>query len=542
MALSSCSGDGVIASNNCDGRVKNSVPFVPLAVGLVVRLAIAMLPLDFLLAHIVPDDAFYYLTIARNVVHTGVFTFDRLAPTNGFHPLWQFLLLPISALDLTPEGAFRVMMLLQVMIEGAIIIGLYRLIGRLGGSPRAATAGALLYAVSPLVLTQAGGMNGMETALATLMLVLFLLACARVVLAPDESFPLFTLAAPSALLVVTRLDMAIPAAALYAGLLWACRNNASRLGRTLLAGLAPLALLALTFVINESTFGHPLPVSARSIAWMARDYLGTDAWGINDWAFRIVANLSWTPRYVPFGLIAIRSTIIVTAALLIAGIVLAVCYRPDFRSTAWKSGTPLLLGALALAWVVYIVAQTLRMPLMRSWYHGLWIVPAVVAVARLFHAVSGSNEMGSRRSLVWTSYGLAWMLLGTFNALHHDGRDSTKLHMAKAAVAQLSAGSVIGSWNSGTIAFFAPSLRVINLDGVVNNVAWKYIEQRRLADYVRGAGIEYLADDLGSFAAWGRYWTPEGASLAGIGRRLSSIPIPDGSDTIVLVRLPTHLP
>ena len=44
---------------------------------------------------IVPDDAFYYFTIARNIVEGYGSTFDRLAPTNGYHPLWLLVLVPI---------------------------------------------------------------------------------------------------------------------------------------------------------------------------------------------------------------------------------------------------------------------------------------------------------------------------------------------------------------------------------------------------------------------------------------------------------------
>jgi hypothetical protein len=37
-------------------------------------------------------DAFYYLTVARNIVELGFPTFDHERATNGFHPAWQFLL------------------------------------------------------------------------------------------------------------------------------------------------------------------------------------------------------------------------------------------------------------------------------------------------------------------------------------------------------------------------------------------------------------------------------------------------------------------
>ncbi len=518
------------------------MPLVPLALGLCVRLTIAFLSLDFLLAHIVPDDTFYYLTIARNVVHTGVFTFDGIAPTNGFHPLWQIVLIPIAAINLTPEATLRLVLVLLALIESGTIVGLHRLVGRLGGSASAATTGAMLYALSPVVLTQAGGMNGMETAVASMMFVLFLNVSARALVDGSGPLPASALALASALLVIARLDMAIPTAVIYGALLWVYRRDGFRFRRIAAAGCVPVAALGAFLAINAFVFGHPLPVSAQSIAWMARDYLGVEHWGLGQWAFRIGANLTWTPRYVPFGLSAIHATIVVTASLAAVGALLTSMYRWDFRGTRWSRGARVLLSALAASWVVFIVVQTFRIPLMRSWYHGLWIVPAVLFASRLYEALCGRQPVLPTRRIIWWSFGTALILLGSFNAFQHEGRDSTKLHMAEAALRVLPTGSIIGSWNSGTMAFFAPTLRVINLDGVVNNVAWTYIERRRLVDYVRGVGIAYLADDLGSFSVWGAYWTPRGSSLAGLGHRLTSIPIPDGSDTIVLVRLPQHLP
>jgi len=43
-------------------------------------------------------DAFYYLTIARNASWALPTSFDGVAPTNGFHPLWQYLLIVVLKL------------------------------------------------------------------------------------------------------------------------------------------------------------------------------------------------------------------------------------------------------------------------------------------------------------------------------------------------------------------------------------------------------------------------------------------------------------
>ncbi len=40
-----------------------------------------------------PDDAFYYLTLARNFHHLRRWTFDLVSTTSGFHPLWAYLVI-----------------------------------------------------------------------------------------------------------------------------------------------------------------------------------------------------------------------------------------------------------------------------------------------------------------------------------------------------------------------------------------------------------------------------------------------------------------
>ena len=38
------------------------------------------------------DDPLFYLVVARNMVFSGIQSFSGIFPTNGVHPLWQYLL------------------------------------------------------------------------------------------------------------------------------------------------------------------------------------------------------------------------------------------------------------------------------------------------------------------------------------------------------------------------------------------------------------------------------------------------------------------
>ena len=71
------------------------------AVALAFLVALVLWPRALVLA-MASDDAFYYFKIARNIINGAGCSFDGLAPTNGFHPLWMVFLLPIYFL--VPES------------------------------------------------------------------------------------------------------------------------------------------------------------------------------------------------------------------------------------------------------------------------------------------------------------------------------------------------------------------------------------------------------------------------------------------------------
>ena len=115
---------------------------------------------------VVADDAFYYFTIARQLAAGHGATFDGLAPTNGFHPLWLLLLTPVFALT----GALRagswvgvhLALSLCALLDVVSGVLLWRLLRRLG-SPRGAHWAAAVWFLSPVTVLLS--LRGLESAL-----------------------------------------------------------------------------------------------------------------------------------------------------------------------------------------------------------------------------------------------------------------------------------------------------------------------------------------------------------------------------------------
>jgi hypothetical protein len=117
------------------------------------------------------DDAYYYFKVAQNISEGNGSTFDGINPTNGYHPLWMLICVPIFALarfDLILP--LRVLVLVMSGLSAATGILLYRLIGRLF-APAIGAVAALYWVFNYDLLTRVY-QQGLETGIATFFILL----------------------------------------------------------------------------------------------------------------------------------------------------------------------------------------------------------------------------------------------------------------------------------------------------------------------------------------------------------------------------------
>ena len=117
------------------------------------------------------DDAYYYFKVAQNISEGHGSTFDGINRTNGYHPLWMLICIPIFALarfDLILP--LRVLLLVMSGLSIATAILLYRLVGRIF-MPAIGAIAALFWVFSwdvLFILYQ----NGLESGIAAFFIVL----------------------------------------------------------------------------------------------------------------------------------------------------------------------------------------------------------------------------------------------------------------------------------------------------------------------------------------------------------------------------------
>jgi hypothetical protein len=121
-----------------------------------------------LLLDLIPDDAAYYFKIAENFNKGLGFSFDGLHQTNGFQPLWQYILIAFFFfLPSDAESLYRSALILQTIIISLSALLLFRSVNKVNGEANDSIA---LGIVILLVFSQA--VNGMESAVVVLMVVI----------------------------------------------------------------------------------------------------------------------------------------------------------------------------------------------------------------------------------------------------------------------------------------------------------------------------------------------------------------------------------
>jgi hypothetical protein len=117
------------------------------------------------------DDAYYYFKVAQNISEGHGSTFDGVDRTNGYHPLWMLICVPIFALarfDLILP--LRILLLVMGGLSVATAILLYRLIGRVF-APVVGAVVAFFWVFSQKILFTFY-QNGLESGIAAFFIVL----------------------------------------------------------------------------------------------------------------------------------------------------------------------------------------------------------------------------------------------------------------------------------------------------------------------------------------------------------------------------------
>jgi hypothetical protein len=214
------------------------------------------------------DDAYYYFKVAQNISEGHGSTFDGINRTNGYHPLWMLICVPIFALarfDLILP--LRVLLLVMSGLSVATSILLYRLIGKIF-APAIGAFAALFWVFSPDVLNTLY-QNGLESGIAAFFVILLVYKLYEFELSWRKNEvskrEIATLAVIALLAMFSRLDLVF--LAVIAGIWIVFRGHLLRFFLPLdISSLIIVSLLAFIIRVDITGYYEYVPVALMMMA------------------------------------------------------------------------------------------------------------------------------------------------------------------------------------------------------------------------------------------------------------------------------------
>ena len=452
------------------------------------------------------DDAFYYFQIAYHMAEGRFSTFDGgVTRTNGYHPLWLFVITPFYWIFDKTEALFAIKAFEIMLLAGGVaLVAVAAQVARLPW--------ILLFAALPALYAQPGMLLGMESALALFTLgLLFLAVC---LFARDPARWRWPLAAALFALPWTRLEYVAIAVAVPVALCiieWTGRlpgaaetaadgssSGAPGLARFRLAlpqAAAPLAGavagILVYFAYNGIVFGGILPVSGATKAfWSHRRFheeggydlaANFDAFADSRFfddelltALEVCAYallVWWLSRRFRSRegrlLLAFMVGVFGLAAGHLAKFAYSVLFvHPDFGKFAWYYVPAYLMEALVVPARCFVGLYVLRCFLGRR-------LPRTSDVLRF-----GGIVVAGAALLAKADFAAPFRFVDTHDELRFHGEGDLHAYSGVAAMNRLlPKNALVGSFDSGVVGYFARA-QVMNLDGLVNS----YGNKEALAD------------------------------------------------------------
>jgi hypothetical protein len=460
-----------------------------LVLNLLVKGFVALRPLKYIDGMTLPDDAYVCLTLAKNIAK-GLGPLYGADYTNGFQPLYVFLTAPLYWIFpnnlIAPVHAA---LILLIIFDTATLYLLYRLINRESLSPITPILMAVAWILSPYSIRIA--VNGMETAIAMFFIVAALFILRGMILKGDYSAKaLIGLGIVLGLGVMARIDIAFLFVSFAIYLTFSCAKEKirplSRIGRLAIMAAAALAAYMPYMIYQFHYTGDLIPVSGSAVRLM------TLAEGLSKYSL-----VKWHSMMLTIAAItALRYNSIYIILTTILGLML---WRRNGSFALIKKrfavANPLLPFCIMIfaAYAFYI---------MGPWFYHRYLYPIsllfLIYLAVMLDSYIAALLSSSARKIIAAAFIIIIAITTAARPSYRllffstDTEATGYMNFGLWARDHFPDSTVVGSSQTGALGYFAPNLKVVNLDGVVNRKCLEALKAKRNMEYIREAGIEYV--------------------------------------------------
>ena len=451
------------------------------------------------------DDSFYYFQIARNLAEGKFSTFDGgITRTNGYHPLWLFLITPFYWIFDREAALFAIKAFEIMLVAGGV--ALVTAAARLARMPW-----YLMFAALPMLYLERDLIRGLEAAAALFMLGLFILTVCLFARSPAQwKWPLAAVAFALPWVRLEYIAISLAATGALCLIEWSRQERApgAPLGerdRSVLSVKAVVPFLAagagilVYFAYNRLVFGGIVPVSGAT----------KQMWSQLIWeregGYSLTQNLLDTLQHFVFDIGLLVALEICTYLLLVWWFACRSRSRKDWLLLAFLAGVSgLAVGHLAK------FGQTVLTVDSNYGIYGWYFVPAYLMMALIIpvrcyvaiyfvHRFIGpkSHRMTQFLSLGIVVVGAIFLVakadftppLEFFDRMSGSTVREWEVtsHMGVQIMDRLlPEESVVGSWDAGVIGYFS-RYPVVNLDGLVNS--YEYLRAQRKEPRPRSTSV-----------------------------------------------------
>ncbi|CAD6526078.1 hypothetical protein LMG27952_01889 [Paraburkholderia hiiakae] len=447
------------------------------------------------------EDFGYSLKIAKNIALGVGETFDGVISTNGYQPLYVWILVP--AFWLFPSNVLIPVYVAETLLaicNSVTVIFLYLVVTKVTERPWSGIAAALIWAMNLAVARN--GTLGLETGLATMMVA----ATAAYVIAIDlrqrASRHAVTLGVLLGVSFLARVDAIFLVIAVSLYLLFLHHSPFGLRVRFLIIALVVFSVLIAPYCIwNVVHYGSPLPTSGQvtthrtNLLMFWRDNL----------TWRTLRN---TMQYAPYiiglmlaGLTSVggfflysdtwsQPVAIVTIAILAGSVVISYAtYTARRREILFVA---MLGGLYGFAYTIYSFQPYERYFLPSIF---IWTVFVTVAATALLDSIRSRPNMYKAMTALAVIAPLVCFGVASKAKLLREETPSYGWYDGVQMLNRIaSPGEVVAAIQTGNTGYFYSKGRAINLDGVVNMDAYHAFESKTMNRYLQANNVRYLAD------------------------------------------------
>ena len=479
------------------------------------------------LIDITPDDAFYYFKTAKNIAFGNGVSFDGVNPTNGFHPLWTVVLVPIFYLfgsDLVLP--IRIILVFQVLLTAVTTILIYKfcILGRLKN--HTAIVISLMWFIYPIHILSV--MSGQESALYAFFLMLAMYFYVTRFNKPLQSFTqisnkdkwIFGLLL--GLTFLSRLDGVFLILIFLILILFSKTGSIKEKLKTIITISIPIAVISLPYLVwNYFIFGALTPISGKIKHYWAMSAI-SNLQGLNgfDLFHKIMSSLYFDNCI--FSTFRVIKHVCMPAFLILVVLTLifVLVWRKDIIS---KLNDLNILPLAIFVFILVLFYKTYYFDLYTT--YGTWqLVPHFILFSIFFGVLF--EVFVDRTKGVFHVFGenyrsvitilMCILIVSSFTAIVYI--ELTRIEGTKEAYnnakwlrENTNESDLIGVWDAGVIGYFSER-HVINLDGLINSP--EYFEYRKRGDtidYLDELEVDYISqyylyDDPYNSTEWKEKW------------------------------------